>query len=137
MHGADTAAAAENARLLARADVQVLHIVLRHMDETDLDVAASRLAHFLHAHADALKAGGVRRVTFAVPPPGKRGTVVAGHGSSFFTFRQRREWQEDRLMRHIEPSLAFQLDLKRLSNFNIARVPLGKRDYMGKLRLKT
>ena len=98
------------------------------MDETDLDVAASRLAHFLHAHADALKAGGVRRVTFAVPPPGKRGTVVAGHGSSFFTFRQRREWQEDRLMRHIEPSLAFQLDLKRLSNFNIARVPLGKRD---------
>jgi len=76
-----------------------------------------------------LKQGGVRRVTFAVPPSGKRqGTVVAGHGSSFFTFRQRSDWAEDRLVRHIEPSLAFQLDLKRLSNFQIARVPLGKRD---------
>ncbi|KAH9255170.1 hypothetical protein BASA81_006610 [Batrachochytrium salamandrivorans] len=118
--------------LIIKQDVQVLHIILRIVegDEVTPDSISDKLSVFLRTRSEALQLAGVRRVTFAVPPVsgGEQHEVISGHGSSFFTFRRRTNWSEDRLVRHIEPSLAYQLDLKRLSNFNISRVPLGKRD---------
>ncbi|TGZ84080.1 acetyl-CoA carboxylase [Ascodesmis nigricans] len=58
-----------------------------------------------------LMSRGVRRITF-----------ICGHkdGSypGYFTFRYP-DYKEDESIRHIEPALAFQLELHRLSNFNI------------------
>jgi hypothetical protein len=113
--------------LVLRQDVQVLHVVLK-LDMGSSDSLSDRLSAFLQSRQQELKQAGVRRITFAVPPADQTHEVISGHGSSFFTFRRRTGWREDRLVRHIEPSLAYQLDLKRLSNFNISRVPMGKRD---------
>eukprot|EP01080_Neovahlkampfia_damariscottae_P011048 gene11048-3756_t len=37
----------------------------------------------------------------------------------YYTFRQRSKYQEDPMYRHIEPTLAFQLLLRKMSNYNI------------------
>lgn len=34
-------------------------------------------------------------------------------------------WKEDTLLRHMEPGLAFQLELERMSNYNINYIPTG------------
>lgn len=66
---------------------------------------------------------GVRRLTFLV---GREGTSYP----SYFTFRhpdlvKGAKYVEDQSIRHIEPALAFQLELGRLSNFNITPVFTG------------
>lgn len=42
----------------------------------------------------------------------------------YFTFRQRNGYKEDPIYRHIEPTLAFQLYLRRMSNYNITPFPI-------------
>uniref|UniRef100_A0A670JFK2 acetyl-CoA carboxylase n=1 Tax=Podarcis muralis TaxID=64176 RepID=A0A670JFK2_PODMU len=41
----------------------------------------------------------------------------------FFTFRARDKFAEDRIYRHLEPALAFQLELNRMRNFDLTAVP--------------
>ncbi len=107
--------------------VNALHLVLRPSKELSSPEALSdELGALCRLHADSLVKSEVRRVTFAVPPPEGVRAVLAGHGSGFFTYRASSGFQEDRLVRNIEPSLAFQLDLGRLANFHIELVPLGK-----------
>ncbi|XP_033643702.1 acetyl-CoA carboxylase-like isoform X2 [Asterias rubens] len=37
----------------------------------------------------------------------------------YFTYRARLDFQEDRIYRHLEPALAFQLEINRMSNFDL------------------
>lgn len=75
---------------------------------------------------DELMSHGVRRLTFLV---GREGNSYP----SYFTFRHPgyfkdvvdKGFVEDQSIRHIEPALAFQLELGRLSNFNITPVFTG------------
>ena len=41
----------------------------------------------------------------------------------YFTFRARNGFEEDTIYRHLEPALAFQLEINRLSNFDIRALP--------------
>uniref|UniRef100_A0A8B9GM63 Acetyl-CoA carboxylase alpha n=1 Tax=Amazona collaria TaxID=241587 RepID=A0A8B9GM63_9PSIT len=41
----------------------------------------------------------------------------------FFTFRARDKFEEDRIYRHLEPALAFQLELNRMRNFDLTAIP--------------
>eukprot|EP01126_Amoeba_proteus_P032307 TRINITY_DN3153_c0_g1_i18.p1 TRINITY_DN3153_c0_g1~~TRINITY_DN3153_c0_g1_i18.p1 ORF type:complete len:1925 (+),score=392.40 TRINITY_DN3153_c0_g1_i18:882-6656(+) len=44
----------------------------------------------------------------------------------YFTFgHSNNTWKEDTLLRHMEPGLAFQLELDRMSNYNITYIPTG------------
>ncbi|KEI40541.1 uncharacterized protein L969DRAFT_22502 [Mixia osmundae IAM 14324] len=63
--------------------------------------------------ADQLQRRSLRRVTFAI--------CRQGQYPSYFTMRasESGEWQELGAIRDIEPALAYQLELNRLSNFNI------------------
>lgn len=78
------------------------------MDDSDI---LSRLQEVIEEYREDLSNAGVRRVTFV---------VGAGVGSypKYFTFRGP-DYSEHKTIRHIEPALAFQLELGRLSNFNI------------------
>ena len=53
----------------------------------------------------------IRRVTFCVHKN--------GHMPKYFTYRSRHEYKEDEIYRHLEPALAFQLELSRLRNFTL------------------
>ena len=46
-----------------------------------------------------------------------------GHMPKYFTYRSRDEYKEDTIYRHLEPALAFQLELSRLRNFSLNLIP--------------
>ncbi|KAG0634358.1 acetyl-CoA carboxylase [Tuber brumale] len=81
------------------------------MDDKDL---LERILPLVADYKDELLSRNVRRTTF-----------ICGHrdGSypGYFTFRGP-EYREEQSIRHIEPALAFQLELGRLSNFTIKLV---------------
>lgn len=75
----------------------------------------SRLEQWLQGFADELRAAGTRRVTFVI--------FTSGQFPRIYTFRERLGYQEDTIYRHIEPPLAFQLELRRMSKYDLTLVP--------------
>lgn len=78
------------------------------------------LSKFCSARPERIKMarqGGIRSITFIVVPPVGEVTTYPG----FFTFKTRDGCKEDPIFRHIDPPMAFQLELVRLSNFQITR----------------
>lgn len=79
-------------------------------DESDQAMLA-RVKSIVHSFKDDLLSRRVRRVTF-----------ICGHKDAtypaYYTFRGP-EYEEDATLRHMEPALAFQLELGRLSLFKI------------------
>lgn len=91
-------------------------------DPFEVEAAVSlALAKFCRAKASrrelASKAG-IKTITFIVAPaPASESVTYPG----FYTFRVGNGFQEDPIFRHIDPPMAFQLELSRLSNFSITR----------------
>lgn len=65
----------------------------------------------------ALKSG-IKAFTFIVAPDTSSESVTY---PGFYTFRVKNSFHEDPIYRHIDPPMAFQLELSRLSNFSITR----------------
>lgn len=65
----------------------------------------------IEENRDELKSSGVRRITFVVADN-------VGTYPKYYTFTAP-EYLENKVIRHIEPALAFQLELGRLENFDI------------------
>lgn len=89
----------------------VLSIMVKTDEHMDDDVILSRLQEVVEEYHEDLLNSSVRRLTFVI------GEGV-GTYPKYFTFRGS-DYAEDKTIRHIEPALAFQLELGRLSNFNI------------------
>ncbi|ORX91331.1 acetyl-CoA carboxylase [Basidiobolus meristosporus CBS 931.73] len=70
-----------------------------------------RLERFLQSNGAPLRERGIRRITFLL---NREGTTPA-----FFTFLEKNNYTENQTIRHIEPALAYQLELNRLTNFDI------------------
>jgi acetyl-CoA carboxylase/biotin carboxylase 1 len=83
------------------------------------DECAEVLAPILYRHATSLNQAGVGRLTIVVGGgPGDSKSFP-----SICTFRSRADFaKEDLLLRHVEPSYAYNLDLARLSNFSLRLV---------------
>jgi acetyl-CoA carboxylase carboxyltransferase component len=83
------------------------------------DQLSELFSSFLRGFRETLLRSGVRRVTFVVP-----------HGDNYpfyFTYRHHLDYREDRITRHVEPSLSLFLELNRLSNFALELVPTTNR----------
>lgn len=91
----------------------VLNIAVQDIESADDTEILKRITAIVAAYKDELVAT-VRRLT-----------LVCGHSDGsypgYFTFRYP-SFHEDESIRHIEPALAFQLELVRLSNFKIKPV---------------
>jgi len=85
------------------------------------DTLSTYLRTFLSSQEKALVQAGVRRVTFIVTASAEAGSIKE-ESPAIFTFRHRLNYEEDTLVRHIEPITAAQLDLERLSNFDLAHL---------------
>ncbi|KAF8647743.1 hypothetical protein AX16_006578 [Volvariella volvacea WC 439] len=97
----------------------VVNIALRIFDESDnlQDEAAwsERVTAFINQHTQLLTERGVRRVSILI--------CERGHYPVYFTLREfDGSWGEEQAIRNIEPALAFQLELSRLSNYNLKPV---------------
>lgn len=53
--------------------------------------------------------------------------VVEESSQNFATIRSRDEFQEDRIYRHLEPALAFQLEINRLRTYDLEALPTSNR----------
>eukprot|EP01135_Chromosphaera_perkinsii_P003334 Nk52_evm34s240 gene=Nk52_evmTU34s240 len=73
------------------------------------------LEEFVHSVKPLLVASEIRRITFLVVSPKQF--------PKYFTFRSRLAFNEDDIYRHIEPALAFQLEVFRLSSYKITFCP--------------
>ena len=76
---------------------------------------------------DQLKSRGIRRITFLL--------LFQREFPKYYTFRSRTQFMEDRIYRHLEPALAFQLEVNRLKNFELETIPTANHKmhvYLGK-----
>ncbi len=79
------------------------------------DAFLDNFSQFLKRRSDMLRSLAVRRATLAINRP---------HDfPDHYTFREREGYGEDLIYRHMEPPLAYHLELRRLSNYTIHFVP--------------
>ena len=71
---------------------------------------------FCQSNCEILRDHEIRRVTFIV--------LRSKEFPKYFTFRARMNYREDLVYRHLEPALAFQLELNRLKNYDLHPVPV-------------
>lgn len=92
----------------------VCNVAVRDAESADDKIALSHIEAIVNDYKDEMLARRIRRLTF-----------ICGHKDGaypgYFTFRGP-EYKEDVTIRHIEPALAFQLELGRLNKFNIKPV---------------
>lgn len=90
----------------------VVNVVISSIEgyETEEEVLA-RVQEILEDNKEELKAAAIRRLTFVF------GNKV-GTYPKYYTFNAP-DYVENKVIRHIEPALAFQLELRRLENFDI------------------
>ena len=92
----------------------VCNVAIRDVESLDDTEILTRIGGIVDGYKDDLVARRVRRLTF-----------ICGHSDGtypgYFTYRGP-HFHEDDSIRHIEPSLAFQLELGRLSKFKIRPV---------------
>lgn len=91
----------------------VLNVVLKSesIHPNDDDYWLNLLSPIVKAQSEHLRSHGIRRMTFLI--------FRQGNYPSYFTFRERNNYAEDQTIRHIEPAMAYRLELSRLSNFDI------------------
>ena len=92
----------------------VCNVAVKDSESADDTEILKKITSIVSSFRDDLRSRGVRRITF-----------VCGHSDGtypgYYTFRSP-AFQEEESIRHIEPALAFQLELGRLSNFKIKPV---------------
>jgi acetyl-CoA carboxylase/biotin carboxylase 1 len=98
----------------------VIHIALQWIRNLPEDSTFSlNFYHYLKSIQSQLLLKKVRRVTFTV-----------SNGSpdlSYFTYRESAEFSEDQIIRHVEPTMARQMELERLSNYSVSHFPTNSR----------
>ncbi|KAH9933498.1 acetyl CoA carboxylase [Fomitopsis serialis] len=93
----------------------VLNMALRIFDpadDTTEDAWYQKIHELVNQRGNVLTDRGVRRISIVLCRPG-----LYPH---YFTLRNMgKSWEEEQAIRHIEPALAYQLELSRLSNYNL------------------
>ncbi|OZJ03120.1 hypothetical protein BZG36_03869 [Bifiguratus adelaidae] len=89
----------------------ILNIAVQSDIDTEDDTWKNRLNEFVAKHKDELRRANLRRVTMMICRPKQT--------PGYFTYRESTNYEEDATIRHLEPAMAYQLELARLSNFEI------------------
>ncbi|GBC48526.2 uncharacterized protein OCT59_029816 [Rhizophagus irregularis] len=90
----------------------ILNLALRLGDDAlEDETLKQQLKPLIQRHSYELREHGIRRVTIVL--------FRKGQYPGYFTFRESTGYVEDQTIRNIEPAMAYQLELTRLSNFDI------------------
>uniref|UniRef100_A0A8C1NAJ7 acetyl-CoA carboxylase n=1 Tax=Cyprinus carpio TaxID=7962 RepID=A0A8C1NAJ7_CYPCA len=111
--------------------IHILNVAIKTDSDIDDDGLAAMFREFTQSKKSLLFEHGIRRITFLVAQ--KR------EFPKFFTFRARGKFEEDRIYRHLEPALAFQLELNRMRNFALTAIPCANHKmhlYLGAARVE-
>jgi len=104
------------------ANVNVLYVLVRWQDDDKASEGhiSARLTDFCISrdmYKRLLQQCGVKSITFIVAPKNAEDSYPG-----FYTFRTAEDFAEDLIYRNVDPPMAFQLELSRLSRFDIERV---------------
>ncbi|GAB6029960.1 hypothetical protein CHUAL_005655 [Chamberlinius hualienensis] len=110
--------------------MHILNVALRY--DTDIaDATLSTLfAKFCNDKREVLQENSIRRITFIA--------LFKQQFPKYFTFRARDNFEEDRIYRHLEPALAFQLEINRMRNYDLEAIPTSNQKmhlYLGKAKV--
>ena len=113
-------------------NVNILNIFVKEfndMPQCDDEALVALFYKFAQTKKELLRAKNIRRLTFSV--------VHKRQQPSYFTFRARDDFKEDTIYRHLEPALAFQLEIYRLRSFHLELIPTSNLKihlYLGKAK---
>ncbi|XP_068268578.1 acetyl-CoA carboxylase 2 isoform X2 [Nyctibius grandis] len=105
----------EDAKNVREEPIHILNIALRWADHAEDEKLVPIFRAFAQSKKNILIDCGLRRITFLI--------AQQRQFPKFFTFRARDEFAEDHIYRHLEPALAFQLELSRMCNFDLTAIP--------------
>uniref|UniRef100_A0A8C4U5W6 acetyl-CoA carboxylase n=1 Tax=Falco tinnunculus TaxID=100819 RepID=A0A8C4U5W6_FALTI len=105
----------EDTKNVREEPIHILNIALRWADCMEDEKLVPIFRAFAQSKKNVLVDCGLRRITFLI--------AQQREFPKFFTFRARDEFAEDRIYRHLEPALAFQLELSRMRNFDLTAIP--------------
>uniref|UniRef100_A0A8D0XT56 Acetyl-CoA carboxylase 1 n=1 Tax=Sus scrofa TaxID=9823 RepID=A0A8D0XT56_PIG len=121
----------DNSKSLREEPVHILNVAIRYADHHEDEQLVPIFRTFVQSKKNILMDHGLRRITFLL--------VQEKEFPKFFTFRARDKFAEDRIYRHLEPALAFQLELSRLRNFDVTAMPCANHKmhlYLGAARVQ-
>ncbi|XP_020604828.1 acetyl-CoA carboxylase-like isoform X1 [Orbicella faveolata] len=97
--------------------VHIINIALQiEKNCKDVEICRKMVYEFTQSKKEILKDKGIRRITYLL-------SDCKGMLPWFFTFRAQGNFEEDSIYRHLEPALAFQLEVYRLRNFDLQTIP--------------
>ncbi|KAG8455711.1 hypothetical protein GDO86_001775 [Hymenochirus boettgeri] len=105
----------EDNKSIREEPIHILNVAIKSADHMEDEELVSVFRAFSQSKKNILVDYGLRRITFLI--------AQQREFPKFFTFRARDEFAEDRIYRHLEPALAFQLELNRMRNFDLNAVP--------------
>ena len=115
---------------LIKEPIHILNVAIRYDHIVDDNVLSDTFAAFCIAKRAILIERGIRRITFVV--------LFRRQHPKFFTYRARDQFHEDRIYRHLEPALAFQLEINRLRTYELEALPTANQKmhlYLGKAKV--
>ncbi|KAM4649457.1 LOW QUALITY PROTEIN: acetyl-CoA carboxylase 2 [Amazona ochrocephala] len=121
----------EEAKNIHEEPIHILNVALRWADHAEDEKLVPIFRAFAQSKKKFLVDCGLRRITFLI--------AQQREFPKFFTFRARDEFAEDRIYRHLEPALAFQLELSRMRNFDLTAIPCANHKmhlYLGAARVQ-
>ncbi|XP_056295787.1 acetyl-CoA carboxylase 1 isoform X3 [Pseudoliparis swirei] len=121
----------EETKSVPEEPIHILNVAIKTDSDIDDDGLAAIFREFTHTKKSMLFEHGIRRLTFLV--------AQEREFPKFFTFRARDKFEEDRIYRHLEPALAFQLELNRMRNFALTAIPCANHKmhlYLGAARVE-
>uniref|UniRef100_A0A803TG53 acetyl-CoA carboxylase n=1 Tax=Anolis carolinensis TaxID=28377 RepID=A0A803TG53_ANOCA len=111
--------------------IHILNVALRFVDQGEDEELVPIFRSFAQSKNNILMDYGLRRITFLI--------MQQREFPKFFTFRARDKFAEDRIYRHLEPALAFQLELSRMRHFHLQALPCANHKmhlYLGTARVR-
>nr|XP_033810269.1 acetyl-CoA carboxylase 2 isoform X2 [Geotrypetes seraphini] len=111
--------------------IHILNVAIKSADHLEDEQLVVEFGAFSQSKKTILVDHGLRRITFLI--------AQQREFPKFFTFRARDEFAEDKIYRHLEPALAFQLELSRMRNFDLNAVPCANHKmhlYLGAARVQ-
>uniref|UniRef100_E9PSQ0 acetyl-CoA carboxylase n=1 Tax=Rattus norvegicus TaxID=10116 RepID=E9PSQ0_RAT len=121
----------EDSKSLQEEPIHILNVAIQCADHMEDERLVPVFRAFVQSKKHILVDYGLRRITFLI--------AQEREFPKFFTFRARDEFAEDRIYRHLEPALAFQLELSRMRNFDLTAVPCANHKmhlYLGAAKVK-
>ncbi|KAK1157586.1 acetyl-CoA carboxylase-like [Acipenser oxyrinchus oxyrinchus] len=136
----------ENSKSVQDESIHILNVAIKTDSDIEDDALAAMFKQFTQSKKSLLIDNGIRRLTFLVAQKDFRKQVNCEVDQrfhrefpKFFTFRARDKFEEDRIYRHLEPALAFQLELNRMRNFELTAIPCANHKmhlYLGAARVE-